>query len=296
MEQNSNQWLEWRKKGIGSSDAPIIMDESEYMTRHQLWQQKLGLFEQPDEDNFIQALGHKFEKVARARMEIELGMSLPAEVAERKDMPFFRSSFDGINTKEKVFVEIKYVGKEKFDNVKQGQLPPPHFTQMQHQFFVAGNFTAYYVCYTLTKNRQDIDEFQFIPVKPDEKYILHYVERALEFWHQVQNKIEPELSASDKKMLKSGKAVGLAKAFLEKTNLIKKLEGEQKKLREQLIELATGRKSQVAELLTLTPSIRKGNVQYKNIPELKDVDLDKYRGSNSLSWTFTPIKQKEGKQ
>ena len=42
MEQKSEEWLDWRKKGIGSSDAPIIMGVSPWKTPFELWEEKTG--------------------------------------------------------------------------------------------------------------------------------------------------------------------------------------------------------------------------------------------------------------
>jgi predicted phage-related endonuclease len=42
LEQNTPQWLRWRMEGIGSSDAPVIMGEGAFKSRHLLWAIKTG--------------------------------------------------------------------------------------------------------------------------------------------------------------------------------------------------------------------------------------------------------------
>ena len=39
---NHDEWLEWRRQGIGSSDSASIMGTSPYTTPYQLWEEKLG--------------------------------------------------------------------------------------------------------------------------------------------------------------------------------------------------------------------------------------------------------------
>ena len=36
------QWLQWRKKGIGASDIPIIMGMTSWSSPTQLWREKRG--------------------------------------------------------------------------------------------------------------------------------------------------------------------------------------------------------------------------------------------------------------
>jgi predicted phage-related endonuclease len=43
MQQQTPEWLEFRKNKIGASDAPIIMETSPWKTPYQLWLEKLSL-------------------------------------------------------------------------------------------------------------------------------------------------------------------------------------------------------------------------------------------------------------
>ena len=60
----------------------------------------------------------------------------------------------------------------------------------------------------------------------------------------------------------------------------------EKEVLAQLIEMADG-KNALIHGRKLTRVERVGNVQYAKIPELKGVDLDKYRGKPSTSWRLT---------
>ena len=73
MEQNTTEWLNYRREGIGASDASIIMGKSKYKTIQELWEEKTGLVEPDNKTNFIQKKGHDLEIKARYFIELETG-------------------------------------------------------------------------------------------------------------------------------------------------------------------------------------------------------------------------------
>ena len=69
MEQRSKSWEEWRLKGLGSSDAPIVMGVSAWMTRFGLWELKTGRA-RPQQTNWAMERGNQLEPKARAHYEL----------------------------------------------------------------------------------------------------------------------------------------------------------------------------------------------------------------------------------
>ena len=172
MQQNSSEWHAWRLNGLGGSDAPILMGFYEYSTPYKLWQEKTGLIKPDISGNFITDLGHKFEKVSRAQIELENDIDLKPTLVEMDKYPFIRASLDGYDEKNNIFAEFKYMGKENFEWVKKNKKPlDKHHPQVQQQFLVTGCKSGYYVAYTLTDDKKDIDEIITIDVKPDLDYI-----------------------------------------------------------------------------------------------------------------------------
>jgi hypothetical protein len=93
-DQTSGEWHKWRGKGIGSSDAPIIMGEEQYLTKHQLCLEKLGVWKRP-EAGFAAQFGTAFEPLARARFNLIHDMDMKPECAEHAEFPYLRASLDG---------------------------------------------------------------------------------------------------------------------------------------------------------------------------------------------------------
>ena len=119
MQQNTDQWLEWRRKGLGASDACIIMNKSPWKTPFQLWEEKLGLGEK-FEGNFATEFGHRMEPKIRADFELRYGFEAPPVLAVHEEYKFLKASLDGYNDKLNVVLEIKAPGRVDHATAKSG--------------------------------------------------------------------------------------------------------------------------------------------------------------------------------
>ena len=200
MEQNSDAWLDWRKKGVGGSDAPIVMGLSPWSTEYELWEEKTGLVVRDQEAmKFITDKGHRLEPKARALYEIETGIICPPQLVQRADNETHRASLDGRNAELKKTVEIKFVGAgEKWEMALAGEIPDYYMAQMQWQLYCSGDETNDYVAYNEAENKIAI-----ITVKPDLKFIKKMVKKVDSFWKKVVENKEPKLSDKDYKRVSS---------------------------------------------------------------------------------------------
>lgn len=74
--------------------------------------------------------------------------------------------------------------------------------------------------------------------------------------------------------------------YLECKNNMELLENEMKNLKDKLIELSNGQNCH-GNGISLTKTSRKGNINYKEIPELNGIDLEKYRSKNIEYYTIS---------
>ena len=202
MEQGTETWLQARKKGIGSSDAPSIMGVCEYRSMLDVWKDKLGLLP-PIKENPAMALGHKFEIVARARFCLANDIEIDPAFVKHEDCEFIFASLDGANLEKKITVEIKYMGLEKWTAIAESKAPTPmHYAQIQHQLLVTGFPMSYYICYTLTDDKKEIDKYQCLEVPKNDEYITELFKKEIEFWAMVKNNVAPPDEPVAKKVRK----------------------------------------------------------------------------------------------
>ena len=192
LDQGTNSWLEWRRKGVGASEVPVLMGESDFSTPLEIYKEKIGITK-PQESNWAMMRGTENEPKVRALYELRYDKDMPGMCAEHDEFPFFRCSFDGYNITDRKILEIKYPGKEKFDMAKAGQVPLCYRGQVQDQLFIANALDLDFCCY----NGVDI---AVTNVKPDISYQSRMVEVVTEFWlNHVEKKIPPALTDRDYK-------------------------------------------------------------------------------------------------
>jgi putative phage-type endonuclease len=290
MDQNTQEWHRFRKGGLGGSDAPVVMGLSPYRTRYQLWEEKLGLID-TDQGSYVTDLGQKFEPRARAHFCLQTGMEIKPHVMQHPEFAWLRVSLDGYNEKDRVFAEIKMMGKKNFDLVTESKQPlPEHWPQLQHQFLVTGFQRAYYITYTLNEERSDIDQIQMLTVLPDQKYMKALFEEEKKFWDLVNEQTPPELSKKDIYLVKDQKVQELASDYIRLAQEIKAKQSQLEALATELKALGhTKAQLQIGELVMIKTIVRKGNVDYKSIPELKSVDVEKYRGKPVTFRQIVPV-------
>lgn len=199
--QNTKEWDEWRRKGIGASDANIIMGKSDYCTKRELYAQKLGAAKKEGND-FVQRKGHRLEVKARAKFEIMTGKEYPARLAEHESMNYLRASLDGYNAKDKTCLEIKYCGEADFQKVKKGECLEQYYPQLQHQMFVTGYENNILLVITEEKDeagKQIKDKFKTADmiVKFDKEYCDKLIFEELKFWDHVQKQIPLPFEKND---------------------------------------------------------------------------------------------------
>lgn len=274
-------WLTWRNSGLGSSDAPIIMGVSPWRTALQLWEEKTSpVTDSDDNNNYIKRKGTEAEPRIRAYYELHANTSYPPQLFAMEKFPFMRASLDGFDGK--TIIEIKLLGLEDFENAKNGIIPPKYYPQIQHQLLVSGAQNAALIGYYDDGENPNSKNIVVSHIRTDKDYQAKLLEECIKFWDLVQKKKPPQPSDKDFKTLKG--MVPVATKFKRLSRKVAELEKELAAAREDLITAAetTGHPRCIVSGVKIVQVSRVGNVNYKAIPELANVDLEKYRGKGSL--------------
>lgn len=276
MEQNTEEWLELRKKNIGASDAPIIMGLSPWTTKYQLWQQKLNLVE-PREENEAMRRGKLLEPKAHARFREMTGFNTKPEVAFHPTIPYMMASFDGFDPDKKILVEIKCPGSSSHQMAKIGLVPENYIPQIQHQMEVVGADMAYYFSF-------DGENGEIVEVKRDQSMIDKIIKEEKKFYECMTTFNPPELCDRDYIKREDEEWQSAAEHYLGLQRSLQELEKQEKMAKERLILLA-GQSNVKGAGISLSKTIRRGNVDYGAIEALKSINLDQYRKPATEYWT-----------
>lgn len=280
LKQNTPEWLEYRKKGIGASDAPIILGCSIWKTPYQLWLEKLG-FASCFETNDAIERGKNLEESARHVFTSMTGVHVFPSVIESKDYPWMFASLDGISLNDSCMVEIKCPGKKDHEIAMSGSVPEKYYPQLQHQLAVSGLEEMYYFSFDGIKGK-------ILTVKRSEEYINDMIEKEREFYRCINEIDPPKLTDRDYSERDDLQWHNAVISWLKRKNYLKQAEIDERNAREQLINLC-GFKNTKGAGIKIQKIIRKGSINYSCIPELKDINLDLYRESSKEIWRICEI-------
>jgi len=293
IDQRTPNWLDWRKGGIGSSDAPVIMELSPWKTRYELWIEKTGLEEKKQETNWAMQRGINFEPAGRACYEIMTGLDMPAALVEHAELPFLRASLDGRNAALKRCLEIKFPGRDDHELARSGTVPEKYWPQVQHILMVTGDDRLDYFSYHVAKGQTPAQgEGILVPVLPDREYISKLATEEIKFWELVKTATPPELSDRDVKQVKG--LENLMANWLTAKSEYDIAKDKLEEIRKMIIQAAPHPRFQCAGVQAMK-IIRRGAIDYESVPELKGVDLERYRRKSIESWNIVQLKKSDEK-
>lgn len=140
FEQGSDEWLEWRKGGVTSTDAVVILDRSPYKTIWRLWAEKSGFATPVDISmNPLVRRGNQLEPIAREKFSKYLGEKLTPACVELESDPRYRASLDGITGNGRP-AELKCPSEKTWldvlANKKESEAYKLYVYQVQHALMV----------------------------------------------------------------------------------------------------------------------------------------------------------------
>ena len=194
LTQGSPEWLLWRLQGIGASDIPVLMGLSPYSTPFKLWKEKTSA---PKDIVMTEAfaLGHAREIQMRAGFELVNNGDFPPACVECVDTPYLRCSLDGWSLNDQLGVEMKFVGKEYYDQegkpIEEHSIKPDHYAQMQYQMLLMD-----VDCWVYAKTI-DGQNFKTQKILKDMVMQKEALRLASIFWHCVVSLIPPPYTDED---------------------------------------------------------------------------------------------------
>jgi putative phage-type endonuclease len=278
LEQNSPQWLDFRKGKIGASDASVILGVSPWMTPFQLWEEKLELSKPRDTSSSMQR-GKDMEKEALKSFEDESGLVMFPKVVQHPKYEWMIASLDGIDFDHQYIVEIKCPGKADHETALGGKIPDKYVPQIQHQLAVTGLTRAYYYSYSFNSHA-------CITMDRNDAYIHSLIAKEEAFWECIQNFEPPELIDRDCVLITDPAWEELAKEYRHAAKAVKQYEQELEKVKAKLVAMSKGINARGAGL-KLMKCFRKGAVDVDSICEYAALDKENFRKKPTNYWRIT---------
>jgi putative phage-type endonuclease len=194
-------WLEARRKGIGSSDAAVVLGLSPYRTPLALWAEKRGLAP-PQPETPAMRRGKLLEAHILDEAQELLGCELPSGARQvflqHRDRPWQIATLDGL-TVDGLVVEAKTVGWRSarfWGEPGTDEIPEPYLVQVQHQLAVAGRDEAAVVALI---GGSDLHVYR---IRRDDRLIDRMTAIEAAFWACVLDAVEPPVTdAADAEVL-----------------------------------------------------------------------------------------------
>jgi len=187
-------WLEFRRQGIGGSDASVVCGINKYKSPIELFMEKTGQL--PHQEAGEAAYwGTQLEGVVRAEFTKRTGIEvIPVNaILQSEAHPFTLANLDGICEDPHygtcVF-EAKTASAYLAGDWEDG-IPDPYMLQLQHYMAVTG-YKGAYIAVLIGGNT-----FKWKFIERDEEIISMLIQLESEFWDMVQSNTPPPLDGSD---------------------------------------------------------------------------------------------------
>lgn len=286
LEQRSPEWHELRKTKIGASDAIILMGVAPSYwsknTPYDLWLDKQPNSPFDVEDNFAMKRGRELEPEALKLFEYMTGYLMRPEVLINPRNEWQMASLDGLDIDGRAAVEIKCGGKKNHEIALEGEIPKEYYPQLQHQISVTGLAKIYYCSY----NPDHEKTISIKEVYRDEAYIENMINVERDFYtNHMLTGIPPEKKIPN---IESEAWNILSDEYKRLSNRIDEDKKRQDEIRDLLLEISNGKNAQ-GNGISLQKIERKGIIDFKLIPEIKNVDLEKFRKPGSSFWKISEV-------
>ena len=190
------QWLKLRRKGIGGSDASVVMGKNPWRSIQQLWEDKTGKTPVQETSNEYTYWGNVMEGIIRKEFMNRTGLKVRQKhfMMFHPQFQFMFADVDGIVTDErgeKCIFEAKTVSQYREEEWRDGKIPVEYMMQVQHYLAVCEMQKAY-IAALIGGNH-----FIYHTILRDEGMIAELVHAEKQFWnYNVKCDIRPEIDDS----------------------------------------------------------------------------------------------------
>jgi putative phage-type endonuclease len=266
LEQNSQEWLDARKKYRTASEAAIVMGISPFTTPDNFKLIKAGVKKQYYSAAMKQ--GHDLEDIVRQRSNKHFKRDFKDECWANGD---YMASLDGIDGD--TLVELK-VSDRTYRDLKDGITPDYYYAQVQQQLYCSPAKYGYIVAYS--PKADDIAVSDLIELD------YTFMQRVSEAWDKFDAMPVPQVAD----LSEDNEVVSLFNDYESLKDQADKIKAQMDDVKMRLVERADDR-SILASGFKLTRGKPRVTYDYKRAATKAGVDLEQYRKESEGAWTIT---------
>ena len=241
------EWLDYRKRGIGGSDASIVCGINKYKSPVQLWMEKTDQLK-PEEAGEAAYWGTLLESFVKSEFTKRTGIEVieKKELLQSEEHPFMFANLDGICEHPELgtcIFEAKTASAYKIGEWEDS-IPAEYLLQIQHYMAVTG-YKGTYIAVIIGGNT-----FKWKFIERDEELISMLIKLEADFWKHIEDMTPPELDGSDAcaKFLSEKYPTGISKTSIELPNTVSGIIEQYNKSSEK-IDFYKERKQEAENLL-----------------------------------------------
>src|SRR5690606_3411152 len=193
LDMTREQWLEERRKGIGGSDAAAIAGLARYRSPIQVYMEKLGLIE-PPEENEATYRGKKLAGIVAAALSMRTGLKVRRRnaILQHPEYPCMLANVDRLIVGKNEGLECKTTSAYREDEWKDDEIPWEYAIQCHHYMAVTG-YSAWWIAVLIGGNK-----FVYKRIERDEEIIANLIKIESDFWNNhVVKRIPPDPDGSE---------------------------------------------------------------------------------------------------
>lgn len=191
------EWLEFRKKGIGGSDVGAICGINKWKSPIAVYLDKIGAMPNQEKDEVATErmyFGNVLEEVVAREFSLRTGKKVRRRniMFQHPEHPFMLANIDREVVGERAILECKTASEYVKDEWEGDKIPESYILQVQHYLAVIGYDKAYIAC-LIGGNK-----FVWKEIKRNQEIIDYIISIEKDFWeNHVLAKNPPMVDGSD---------------------------------------------------------------------------------------------------
>lgn len=172
------EWLSYRRTGIGGSDAAVVCGLNPYVSQIELWADKTGRLPAKDESEAMR-IGHDLEEYVAKRFCESTGKKVRRRnsIFRHNDYDFITANIDREIIGENAGLECKTTSVYAKSDFENGEIPLQYYCQCMHYMNVMGYEKMYLAVLVMGK------AFYWYEIPYDKGEAESLLKREVEFWN-----------------------------------------------------------------------------------------------------------------